>query len=154
VAPPGRSLHRCATELDVGPSSAYGWLAANAERFGFVQRYSWEPWHYGYAAGPPPCSEAGNSTGGLGEVDGGAGGSELPAFVPAQYRDPLLRSASRWNVSAGMLAAQLIAESGFNPRAVSPAGALGIAQFMPATASSYGSATRSTRSPRSMPRRT
>ncbi|HWM63984.1 MAG TPA: M15 family metallopeptidase [Solirubrobacterales bacterium] len=41
VAPPGRSLHRCATELDLGPESAYGWLAANATRFGFVQRYSW-----------------------------------------------------------------------------------------------------------------
>lgn len=45
VAPPGQSLHRCATELDLGPESAYGWLAANASRFGFVQRYSWEPWH-------------------------------------------------------------------------------------------------------------
>jgi hypothetical protein len=42
VAPPGQSLHRCATELDLGPSSAYGWLAANASRFGFEQRYSWE----------------------------------------------------------------------------------------------------------------
>jgi hypothetical protein len=41
VAPPGRSLHRCATELDLGPESAYSWLAANARRFGFVQRYSW-----------------------------------------------------------------------------------------------------------------
>ena len=41
VAPPGQSLHRCATELDLGPDSAYGWLAANASRFGFVQRYSW-----------------------------------------------------------------------------------------------------------------
>ena len=40
VAPPGHSLHRCATELDLGPESAYGWLAANAARFGFVQRYS------------------------------------------------------------------------------------------------------------------
>lgn len=47
VAPPGRSLHRCATELDLGPASAYAWLAANAPRFGFVQRYAWEAWHYG-----------------------------------------------------------------------------------------------------------
>jgi D-alanyl-D-alanine carboxypeptidase len=46
VAPPGTSLHRYATELDLGPASAYGWLAANAERFHFVQRYPHEPWHY------------------------------------------------------------------------------------------------------------
>ena len=71
-------------------------------------------------------------------LGGESGGSALPGFVPMRYREPLLRSAARWNVSAGMLAAQLIAESGFNPRAVSPAGALGIAQFMPATARSYG----------------
>ncbi len=138
VAPPGHSLHRCATELDLGPSSAYGWLARNARRFGFVQRYSWEAWHYGFAGGPPPCSEAGN----LVEPDGASGGRDsamaVPSFVPPQYRAPLLRSASRWNVSPGLLAAQLMAESGFNPRAVSPAGALGIAQFMPATARSYG----------------
>jgi hypothetical protein len=45
VAPPGRSLDRLGTELDLGPPAAYGWLAANAERFHFTQRYSWEPWH-------------------------------------------------------------------------------------------------------------
>jgi hypothetical protein len=45
VAPPGTSLHRYATELDLGPPSAYGWLAANARRFGFIQRYLWEDWH-------------------------------------------------------------------------------------------------------------
>jgi soluble lytic murein transglycosylase-like protein len=49
-----------------------------------------------------------------------------------------LRSAARWNVSAGLLAAQLMAESNFNPYAVSAAGASGIAQFMPATAAAYG----------------
>jgi soluble lytic murein transglycosylase-like protein len=58
--------------------------------------------------------------------------------VPEPYREPLVRAASRWNVSAGLLAAQLMAESGFNPFAVSPAGAQGIAQFMPATARAYG----------------
>ncbi len=138
VAPPGHSLHRCATELDLGPSSAYGWLAANARRFGFLQRYSWEAWHYGYVAGPPPCTQAGEAAGGF------AGGAEagsaraLPYFVPARFRGALLRSAGRWNVSAALLAAQLEAESGFDPYAVSPAGAEGIAQFMPGTAAAYG----------------
>jgi soluble lytic murein transglycosylase-like protein len=37
-----------------------------------------------------------------------------------------------------LLAAQLYAESNFNPFARSPAGALGIAQFMPGTARAYG----------------
>jgi hypothetical protein len=141
VAPPGHSLHRCATELDLGPASAYGWLDANAPRFGFVRRYSWEAWHFGFQAGPPPCSQAGNAVGpdaALGEEEGLGRSSGLPGFVPAQYREPLVRSASRWNVSPGLLAAQLMAESGFNPRAVSPAGALGIAQFIPSTARSYG----------------
>jgi hypothetical protein len=138
VAPPGHSLHRCATELDLGSSSAYGWLAASAQRFGFVQRYSWEAWHFGFAVGPPPCSQAGNALSPDGEAAGVESGGALPGFVPAQYREALLRSASRWNVSPGLLAAQVMAESGFNPRAVSPAGALGIAQFMPATGRSYG----------------
>jgi hypothetical protein len=138
VAPPGQSLHRCATELDLGPSAAYGWLAANARHFGFLQRYSWEPWHYGYVAGPAPCSEAGNAVRGPGD-DGATGGSlGLPSFVPAAYRTPLLGSAAKWGVSAALLAAQLMAESGFQAGAVSPAGAVGIAQFMPATAASYG----------------
>ena len=42
VAPPGHSLHRYGTELDLGPPAAYGWLAANAGRFHFVKRYAWE----------------------------------------------------------------------------------------------------------------
>ena len=45
VAPPGQSLHRNGTELDLGPPAAYGWLDANGGRFHFVQRYSWEDWH-------------------------------------------------------------------------------------------------------------
>jgi hypothetical protein len=138
VAPPGTSLHRCATELDLGPSSAYDWLSAHAGEFDFLQRYSWEPWHFGYTGGPAPCSHAGDQVGmpaGDGEPEPTA---SLPSFVPDRYRDPILRSAARWNVSAGLLAAQLMAESNFNPFAVSPAGAQGIAQFMPGTAAQYG----------------
>jgi hypothetical protein len=138
VAPPGHSLHRCATEMDLGPDSAYGWLAANAGRFGFLQRYSWEPWHYGYTKGPPPCSQAGNAVTGAGGEGAPPGGATLPSFVPARFRSPLIAAAARWNVSAALLAAQLMAESNFNPFASSPAGAQGIAQFMPGTAASYG----------------
>jgi hypothetical protein len=144
VAPPGHSLHRCATELDLGPASAYSWLAANASRFGFIQRYSWEAWHYGYSRPPAPCSAAGNAVGSFGTAigEGGdgtlAGSGGLPSFVPSRFRVPLLRAAAGWNVSAALLAAQLMAESNFNPFAVSPAGAQGIAQFIPSTAAAYG----------------
>jgi hypothetical protein len=139
VAPPGHSLHRCATELDIGPSAAYSWLASNATRFGFVQRYSWEAWHYGYDAGPAPCSPEGEALApGGGGATPTASSTALPAFVPAQYREPILRSAARWGVPPALMAGQLMAESGFDPNAGSPAGAQGIAQFMPSTAASYG----------------
>jgi hypothetical protein len=137
VAPPGQSLHRCATELDLGPETAYAWLAANASRFGFLKRYSWEAWHFGFEAGPPPCSPAGDAVASDGDSPAAAA-TTLPSFVPAQYREPLLRSGTRWNVSPALLAAQLMAESGFDPNAGSPAGAQGIAQFMPGTAAAYG----------------
>ncbi|MGH2961283.1 MAG: lytic transglycosylase domain-containing protein, partial [Solirubrobacterales bacterium] len=86
---------------------------------------------------PPPCSEAGNSIGTGGDGEGGSSGG-VPSFVPSRHREPIMRSAARWNVSAALLAAQILAESNFNPNAVSPAGAQGIAQFMPGTAASYG----------------
>jgi Transglycosylase SLT domain/D-alanyl-D-alanine carboxypeptidase len=136
VAPPGHSLHRCATELDLGPESAYAWLAANATRFGFLQRYSWEPWHYGWTRPPTPCSAAADSLGS--DADGALSGQSLPSFVPARFGPMILDAAARWNVSPALLAGQLMAESGFDPDAGSPAGAEGIAQFMPGTAASYG----------------
>ena len=139
VAPPGHSLHRCATELDLGPSSAYGWLAANGSRFGFELRYEWEPWHWGLASGPPPCSPEGEAAT---ESGGGAAfaatSTALPPFVPVRYREPILRSAARWHVPPALMAGQLMAESGFDPDVGSPAGAQGIAQFMPSTAAAYG----------------
>jgi hypothetical protein len=141
VAPPGTSLHRLATELDLGPISAYGWLDANAPDFHFVRRYAWEEWHFGYvlnaasgaATGATPrATDAGGREGG--ERDGGA----VPGFVPDRFAPLFARAAQRWNVSAALLAAQAWRESSFNPYARSAAGALGIAQFMPGTAADYG----------------
>jgi soluble lytic murein transglycosylase-like protein len=151
VAPPGTSLHRLGTELDLGPPSAYRWLAANAPRFHFTMRYAWEPWHWGFVlnAGTRSVGYGGggaSAAGGGGAAGDGAaraatasaGGGALPAYVPAPFAPALRRAAQRWSVSAALLAAQLRKESGFNPRARSSAGALGIAQFMPGTARAYG----------------
>jgi soluble lytic murein transglycosylase-like protein len=136
VAPPGESLHRYATELDLGPPAAYGWLAANAQRFGFTRRYAWEPWHFGYTRNTGSASVGFGRPSGAGPV--GDGRSSIPSFVPGRFRDSIGRAAQRWNVGAALLAAQIYAESNFNPFARSPAGAEGIAQFMPGTAAAYG----------------
>ncbi len=46
------------------------------------------------------------------------------------------QDAQKAGIPPGTYVRQITQESGFNPRAVSPAGAIGIAQFMPATAAS------------------
>ena len=128
VAPPGRSRHRDATELDIDVRSRPGthaWLAAHAGRFGFVQRYSWEPWHWGYMPGCRPAADT-------------PARRALPVWVPGRYRAPVARAARARGMAPEVLAALLRVESGFDPRAVSPAGAQGIAQFMPATAAAMG----------------
>ena len=68
-----------------------------------------------------------------------AGAALRSAAVPPAY-EPLVQRAARAcrDITAPLLAAQLEAESGWNPRAVSPVGAQGLAQFMPATWSSEG----------------
>jgi cell wall-associated NlpC family hydrolase len=69
----------------------------------------------------------------------GLGGSIKTGSVPAQYV-PLLTSAGATcpSVSPVLLAAQIRQESGFNPDAVSPAGAEGISQFLPTTWPQWG----------------
>ena len=62
----------------------------------------------------------------------------MPSFVPERWRDALVRASAKWNVPLDLLAAQLDVESNFNPFAVSPAGARGLAQFTPGTAETYG----------------
>jgi hypothetical protein len=64
-----------------------------------------------------------------------AGGAAL-AGVP--YADLFSRAASRYGVDPSVLAAMANQESGFDSTAVSPAGAQGLMQFMPATAQGLG----------------
>ena len=58
--------------------------------------------------------------------------------MPSRFAPAISRAAQRWSVAGTLLAAQLYQESRFNPFARSPAGAQGIAQFMPGTARAYG----------------
>lgn len=59
--------------------------------------------------------------------------------VPAEYRRVIVAATRACDgVSAPVLAAQIEAESGWNPGAVSSKGAQGIAQFMPETWDRYG----------------
>jgi hypothetical protein len=62
-----------------------------------------------------------------------------PVVVPDELR-PVLREAAKRcpAVSIEVLAAQIASESGWDARAVSPAGARGIAQFMPEVWKQYG----------------
>ncbi len=58
--------------------------------------------------------------------------------VPAQYISTIESAATANGIPSSLLAALLSQESGFNPAAVSSAGAQGIAQFMPSTAAGMG----------------
>ncbi len=63
-------------------------------------------------------------------------GGDLPAGTP--YADLFGRAQQRYGVPATLLAAVAHQESGYNPQAVSPAGARGLMQLMPSTARALG----------------
>ena len=68
----------------------------------------------------------------------GSPGSPGPVGAPTEYQHLFQRAGAAHGVDAGLLAAVAKVESGFNPSAVSPAGARGLMQFMPATAAQFG----------------
>jgi cell wall-associated NlpC family hydrolase len=74
---------------------------------------------------------------------GGAIGGTLKGGVPVpadvlRLIGPSVQAAGTAYLTESVLAAQLYQESGFDPRAVSPVGAQGIAQFMPPTWAKHG----------------
>ena len=158
VARPGTSLHRNGTELDLGPPSAYAWLAANATRFHFLQRYAWEPGISGSRLNPASRPTAGDRRRAMQRR-----ATARPACRTARCRGSCRPASPRCCARRRC--------AGTSPRSCSPrssmpsrgstrsrsrsAGAQGIAQFMPATARGDGARRiRSTPSRRSTRRRT
>ena len=72
---------------------------------------------------------------------GGGSGSGGNSGQPMSYNQYVnLAEQDAWNagILANVFVRQINQESGFNPYAISPAGAIGIAQFMPGTAAALG----------------
>jgi peptidoglycan DL-endopeptidase CwlO len=65
-------------------------------------------------------------------------GASAASLAGVPYADLFARAGNRHDVDPALLAAVASQESGFDSRAVSPAGAQGLMQFMPATAQGLG----------------
>lgn len=66
-------------------------------------------------------------------------GKEIKATAgPSPYRNAIITAAGTQGLPASFLDAIIHAESNYNPKSTSKAGAQGIAQFMPETAKQYG----------------
>src|SRR6266850_1192202 len=61
-----------------------------------------------------------------------------PPSIPEQYRDLVTKTAARHGVDARVVNALIQVESAYHSRAVSPKGARGLMQLMPATGRQYG----------------
>lgn len=71
----------------------------------------------------------------------GAGGTAARSPLPAgaaRWEEEITRAADAAGVDPRLLTALVWSESGFDPAAVSPAGAVGLSQLMPATAEGLG----------------
>jgi len=102
-----------------------------------VLRGTLEPAGFGlaFADSGPAGAGVGPAGAGVGPAGRAAGGGRR---CPAEFRPAFRAAASATGLPVELLEAVAEAESGFDPRAVSRAGAVGLMQLMPATARALG----------------
>lgn len=111
-------------------------FAAQADVFGFVDEAGVA--HFSDQASDPRDRLLWKDQSGTAPVAPATHKARHPRTTPAALT-PIIETAAREHaVDARLLRAVIAVESGFNPRAVSPRGAQGLMQLMPATARQLG----------------
>lgn len=90
------------------------------------------------ASAPGAAPRAESAGPGAGSRRGRRSAVEAPTQSNEVVERSIRQAAARYNLSPELIRAVILAESGFNARAVSPAGAQGLMQLMPETASELG----------------
>ncbi len=131
VAKGGNSWHNYghAGDLVFRGKGAVSWAHANAARYGLYFPMKSENWHI------QPIEARGGARSGRPIPRLGVKGSRSSArALPRnKYASIVSNAATKYGIPQGLLGALLYYESSYNPRAISSAGARGIAQFMPGT---------------------
>lgn len=72
------------------------------------------------------------------DVGSALGSPSTGGAASGEYEELITSAAKRYGIDANLVRAVIRAESGFDPGAVSPAGAQGLMQLMPSTAAALG----------------
>lgn len=133
----GRSNSRYRLRAMLGAATIVAMATVSAPSQGHANGWFWKE--------VPAKAKSGSRAGSLSVVRAANGrgvgrfGSKKKAeAVASRWRTEIDKAARRARVSEALLIAIVMVESGGNHRAVSPAGAHGLAQLMPGTARRYG----------------
>ena len=93
--------------------------------------------HYKYQTNGDQTAGMGDACGSM-NVEHAHTASQNPVSEKNQIHRSILKAAKKYDLPAKLIHSMIQAESGFQPDAVSPAGAQGLMQLMPATARDLG----------------